>query len=40
MLIRQGAASMAIWLGQDIAPLGAMRLALVQSLEEESINQV
>ena len=31
MLVRQGAASLGVWLGQDIAPLGAMRLAVLQS---------
>ncbi|MBI3590078.1 MAG: shikimate dehydrogenase [Candidatus Melainabacteria bacterium] len=33
MLIRQGAYSLRIWLEQDIAPLGAMRLAVLQSLK-------
>lgn len=32
MLIRQGAASLAIWLEQEVAPLGVMRLALYSSL--------
>lgn len=37
MLIRQGAASLAIWLEQDIshAPLGAMRLALTQCIKDQ-----
>lgn len=34
MLVRQGAASLAIWLRQEVAPLGAMRLAVMQSQEE------
>ena len=33
MLIRQGAHSLRIWLEQDIAPLGAMRLAVLQSFK-------
>jgi hypothetical protein len=34
MLIRQGAQSLSIWLEQDVAPVGVMRLAVYQSLEE------
>lgn len=33
MLIRQGAASLGIWLSQEVAPLGAMKLAVMQSVE-------
>lgn len=33
MLVRQGAASLAIWLKQEVAPLGAMRLAVNSSLD-------
>ncbi|OGI19132.1 MAG: shikimate dehydrogenase [Candidatus Melainabacteria bacterium RIFCSPHIGHO2_02_FULL_34_12] len=32
MLISQGAASIAIWLGQKVSPIGAMRLAIKQNL--------
>lgn len=34
MLIRQGAQSLSIWLEQNVAPVGVMRLAVNHSLEE------
>ena len=33
MLVRQGAASLNIWLGKEIAPIGVMRLAVRQFVE-------
>ena len=34
MLVRQGAASLNIWLGESIAPIGAMRTAILNELEK------
>lgn len=36
MLVRQGAASLSLWLGEEVSPLNAMRTAAEESLEQYS----
>ena len=36
MLVRQGAASLNIWLGKNVAPISVMRMAVLESLEDDA----